>query len=84
MQLSPTATHANLRTPQWLGYFVARPEMHAAHHERGVHRSNYCDLPLIDMIFGTYNNPKSAPREAGFFDGASDRIGSLLAGRKIA
>ena len=77
-------THANVRTPQWLGRFIARPEMHAAHHERGVHRSNYCDLPLIDMIFGTWNNPKHAPKGAGFFDGATRELGPLLLGRKIA
>ena len=29
-------THANIRTPRWLGYLIARPEMHAIHHERGV------------------------------------------------
>ena len=77
-------THANVRTPRWLGWFIARPEMHAAHHERGVHRSNYCDLPMIDMIFGTYRNPKEDPAEAGFFDGASARLGDLLVGRKLA
>lgn len=27
-------THANIRTPQWLGYFISRSEMHAIHHER--------------------------------------------------
>lgn len=77
-------THANLRTPRWLGLFIARPEMHAAHHERHVHGRNYCDLPIIDMIFGTYHNPRSAPREAGFYDGASARIWSLLTGRRLA
>ena len=73
-----------MRTPRWLGWFIARPEMHAAHHERGVHRSNYCDLPLIDMIFGTWNNPKTAPKEAGFYDGASSELGALLVGKKLA
>lgn len=77
-------THANVRTPRWLGWFIARPEMHAAHHERGAHRSNYCDLPLIDMIFETYNNPQTAPKEAGFYDGASSELGALLIGRKLA
>lgn len=77
-------THANVRTPRWLGWFIARPEMHAAHHERGVHRSNYCDLPVIDMIFGTYRNTKTAPKEAGFFDGASGKVGALLIGRELA
>lgn len=76
-------THANVSTPRWLGWFIARPEMHAAHHERGEHRSNYCDLPLIDMIFGTYRNPKTAPKEAGFYDGASSELGALLVGKKL-
>ncbi|MFN3668095.1 MAG: sterol desaturase family protein [Brevundimonas sp.] len=77
-------THANVRTPRWLGWFIARPEMHAAHHERGAHRSNYCDLPLIDMIFGTYRNPETAPKAAGFHDGASSKLGALLIGKSLA
>lgn len=76
-------THANLRTPRWLGWFIARPEMHAAHHERGVHRDNYAELPLIDMIFGTWRNPATAPRQAGLVDGGSNRLWSLLMGRPI-
>ena len=48
-----------------------------------MHRSNYCDLPLIDMIFGTYSNPKTAPTEAGFYDGASEEMGALLVGKKL-
>ena len=39
-------THANIRTPQSLGYFISRPEMHAIHHERGAHSGNYCGLPV--------------------------------------
>src|SRR5690606_31808789 len=77
-------THANLRTPRWLGWFIARPQMHAAHHERGVHRDNYAELPLIDMIFGTYRNPATAPRQAGLVDGGSRRLWSLLIGRELA
>lgn len=76
-------THANINTPHWLGYFVARPEMHAVHHERGVHRYNYADLPWFDMVFGTYRNPRKAPSKAGIVDGGSDRIGDLLIGRSI-
>jgi sterol desaturase/sphingolipid hydroxylase (fatty acid hydroxylase superfamily) len=76
--------HANLRTPHWLGWFVARPEMHAMHHERGVHRFNYGDIPLWDMIFGTYRNPKTWEGQAGFYDGASNRTLDLLIGRDVA
>jgi sterol desaturase/sphingolipid hydroxylase (fatty acid hydroxylase superfamily) len=71
-------THANLRTPRWLGYVVARPESHALHHERGVHRRNYADLPLIDMIFGTFENAREAPAATGFYDGASTRVAEML------
>ena len=77
-------THANIRTPRWLGWFVSRPEMHATHHERGVHRYNYSDLPVIDMLFGTYRNPRTFDAQAGFYDGASLKLWSLLIGRKLA
>lgn len=39
---------------------------------------------LIDMIFGTWNNPKTAPKEAGFYDGASSELRALLVGKKLA
>jgi sterol desaturase/sphingolipid hydroxylase (fatty acid hydroxylase superfamily) len=77
-------THANIRTPQWLGYFISRPEMHAIHHERGSHSGNYCDLPVIDMIFGTYRNPETFEGEAGFYDGASARVVDMLLGRDVS
>lgn len=76
--------HANIRTPYWLGYIIQRPESHAIHHERGVHRYNYGDVPWFDMLFGTFRNPRQAPTEAGFFDGASSRFWPLLIGRKLA
>jgi len=76
--------HANVRTPRWLGYVVQRPESHSVHHERGVHAFNYCSLPLIDMLFGTFRNPPSFAREQGFWPGASSRIGDMLAWRDIS
>jgi sterol desaturase/sphingolipid hydroxylase (fatty acid hydroxylase superfamily) len=76
--------HSNLRTPRWLGWFVVRPEMHALHHERGVHASNYTDLPLIDWIFGTYRNPARVEAEAGFYDGASERVLEMLVGKDVS
>lgn len=76
--------HSNICTPRWLGYFIARPENHAAHHERGVHAFNYGNISWFDMLFGTFRNPENAPDETGFFDGASNKIGALLIGRKIA
>lgn len=67
--------HVNINTPQWLGYFIQRPESHSIHHQRGLHAYNYADLPVMDMIFGTFKNPKSGEhKEAGFYNGASTRI----------
>ena len=76
--------HTNVKTPRWLGYLVARPESHALHHARGLHRKNYADLPLVDMLFGTFQNPDVAPAQAGFWDGASEQTAALLLGRDVA
>src|SRR5262249_22062558 len=46
--------HLNVRTPAWLGYVFQRPEMHAVHHQRGVHAYNYGVLAFSDLIFGTW------------------------------
>jgi sterol desaturase/sphingolipid hydroxylase (fatty acid hydroxylase superfamily) len=78
-----TVQHANIRTPHWLGYIVGRPEMHGRHHERGVHASNYSDLPLLDMLFGTYDNPRTWDAPAGFYSGGSQRTLDMLVGRDI-
>lgn len=76
--------HANVRTPRWLGYFVQRPESHSRHHERGVHARNYSDLPLFDLVFGTFENPREFARESGFYDGASARVGDMLACKDVS
>lgn len=75
--------HANIRTPRWLGYIVQRPESHGVHHGRGVHRYNYSDLPLWDMVFGTFRNPgaRETPVSAGFYRGGSARLAAMLAFR---
>ena len=69
--------HTNIKTPRWLGYIIARPENHMLHHARGVHQSNYADLPIIDMIFGTVVPPNS-PSCSGFWDGASRKVLTML------
>jgi len=76
--------HANIHTPRWVGYFVQRPESHSYHHERDVHARNYGDLPVFDMVFGTFHNPETFEGEVGFYDGGSKKIGPMLAGRQIA
>ena len=71
--------HANIRTPHWLGYIIQRPESHCVHHGRGIHHYNYSDLPLWDIVFGTFRNPQDVSEmEAGFYDGASQRIPEML------
>ena len=70
--------HANIRTPRWLGYLVQRPESHSLHHAKGIHGYNYTDLPVIDMLFGTFKNPKSFIKETGYYLGASNRIMDML------
>jgi sterol desaturase/sphingolipid hydroxylase (fatty acid hydroxylase superfamily) len=76
--------HANIITPHWVGYFVQRPESHNCHHERGVHARNYGDLPLFDMIFGTFHNPREFTGQVGFYDGGSRKVGPMLIGKLIA
>ena len=76
--------HLNVRTPAWLGYVFQRPEMHAVHHQRGVHAYNYGLLALSDLLFGTWRNPPAFPDvEFGFWDGASSRLGAMLVGRDV-
>ena len=53
------------------------------HHGRGIHQWNYADLPLWDIVFGTFRNPERAPSQAGFSDGASAKLGRMLAFRSV-
>ena len=76
--------HLSIRTPRSLGYIIQRPESHSVHHARGIHRYNYSDLPLWDIVFGTFRNPEEFQPEHGFYDGASERIPEMLAFRDVA
>jgi sterol desaturase/sphingolipid hydroxylase (fatty acid hydroxylase superfamily) len=77
-------THTNVRTPRWLGYFIERPEMHSWHHARGLHRQNYSELPVFDMLFGTYYNPRDFAGETGFHEGGSSRVIEMILGGDVA
>ena len=70
--------HANIKTPQWMGYIFQRPESHSLHHAKGIHAYNYSDLPLFDVILGTFRNPKEFSTETGFYDGASSKIKEMI------
>jgi sterol desaturase/sphingolipid hydroxylase (fatty acid hydroxylase superfamily) len=75
--------HWNVRTPHWVGFLVQRPESHLIHHERGLHAFNYSDLPIWDMMFGTFRNPTSWDSECGFADSREIRLRDMLAGRDV-
>lgn len=75
--------HANIKTPVWLGYIVQRPESHAIHHAKGVHAFNYSDLPLFDILFGTFRNPSKYVDETGFYHGASSRVKDMLLFKEV-
>jgi sterol desaturase/sphingolipid hydroxylase (fatty acid hydroxylase superfamily) len=75
--------HTNIKTPSWLGYIVQRPESHTIHHAKGIHAYNYSDLPLFDIIFGTFKNPKNYENETGFYLGASKRVWDMLLFRNV-
>lgn len=71
--------HWNVRTPQWLGYLIQRPEAHCVHHRLGLHAYNYGDLPLWDLLLGTFRNPREFHGVCGF-EAPSDRhLGAMLA-----
>jgi sterol desaturase/sphingolipid hydroxylase (fatty acid hydroxylase superfamily) len=66
--------HANLHTPRFLAWLVQRPEAHSIHH--AVHGWNYADLPLWDLLFGTYRAAIGFQPEVGF---EPERSGRWLA-----
>ncbi len=76
--------HANIKTPQWLGYILQRPESHTIHHAKGIHKHNYSDLPIYDILFGTFKNPKKYEHETGFYNGASARVVDMLLFKDVA
>ena len=74
--------HWNVKTPFWVGYIIQRPEAHLVHHQEGLHAFNYGDLPLWDMMFGTFRNPREWNERCGFGEG-EHRIVEILAGRDV-
>ena len=81
--LSEFFYHMNIATPRWVGWFIQRPEMHRIHHERGVHQSNYGDLPVWDWCFGTYRNPPRYDGPCGFEGRRELRLTALLLARDV-
>jgi sterol desaturase/sphingolipid hydroxylase (fatty acid hydroxylase superfamily) len=77
--------HLNVKTPRLLGYFIQRPEAHFVHHSRDVHAYNYGDLPIWDILFGTFKNPAEyGAGEVGFESPADGRYGAMLLTRDVS
>jgi sterol desaturase/sphingolipid hydroxylase (fatty acid hydroxylase superfamily) len=75
--------HWNVRTAPWLGYIIQRPENHCVHHQEGLHAYNYGDLPVFDMVFGTWKNPSTWQGACGFGGEQEQRLAEMLAGVDI-
>ena len=75
--------HWNVSTPYWVGYLVQRPESHCVHHQEGLHSYNYGDLPLWDMLFGTFRNPRRWQARCGFGPERELRLLEMLAGKDV-
>ena len=76
--------HWNIRTPKKLGYFIQRPESHRIHHQYRRHTKNFADLPVWDMLFGTFENGREGKQtRCGFDDWREDRFEDILAFRDV-
>lgn len=76
--------HWNIDTPYWLGFFFQRPESHCVHHQQGLHKYNYSDLPFWDILFGTFHNPKNFEAECGFASNKELHLKEMLLGRDVS
>jgi len=76
--------HWNFKTPHWVGYFFQRPESHCIHHEEGIHHYNYSDLPVWDMLFGTFSNPREWQGSCGLGTKNEQRLLEMLAGVDVS
>jgi sterol desaturase/sphingolipid hydroxylase (fatty acid hydroxylase superfamily) len=76
--------HWNVSTPHWIGYLIQRPESHCIHHQEGLHSYNYADLPLWDMLFGTFRNPRRWEARCGFGAEGEHRLWTMLRGKDVS
>ena len=70
--------HLNTTTPRSLGFFFQRPEMHRIHHQPGSEHLNYSDIPLWDILFGTFFNPAEFTGSCGFSPQCEAMLGDML------
>lgn len=70
--------HWNIKTPHAIGCLIQRPESHRIHHKFRHHTQNFADLPIWDILFGTYNNPKEKVEKCGYEEHREDRFENML------
>lgn len=75
--------HWNIKTPRWFGYIFQRPESHRVHHQFRHHTNNFSDLPIWDMLFGTFQNPLQFRGRCGYEDWREDRFDDMIALRDV-
>lgn len=75
--------HANFKSPRWLKYLIQTPELHSVHHQLGVHRYNFGDLPIWDRLFGTYKETDSFAPACGFPRDNERHVMDMLAFRDV-
>jgi sterol desaturase/sphingolipid hydroxylase (fatty acid hydroxylase superfamily) len=76
--------HANIRTPQWAGYFIQRPEHHSIHHQHNVHDFNYGDITWWDRLFGTFREADTFAPLCGIAPGEEQRLPEMLLFRNVS
>ncbi|MCH8033782.1 MAG: sterol desaturase family protein [Bacteroidetes bacterium] len=75
--------HMNINTPHLMGIFFQRPEMHRIHHQRSKHYNNFSDLPIWDMMFGTFENPRIMDKKCGFKPEREKKLLSMLGFKNV-
>ena len=75
--------HWNIKTPRWIGYVFQRPESHRVHHQFRHHTNNFADLPIWDMLFGTFKNPAKFRGRCGYEAWREDRFDDMIVFRDL-
>jgi sterol desaturase/sphingolipid hydroxylase (fatty acid hydroxylase superfamily) len=57
--------------------------MHRIHHQRGKHYKNFSDLPIWDMLFGTFDNPTSYQGDCGFRTERESQLKNMLLHKNV-
>jgi sterol desaturase/sphingolipid hydroxylase (fatty acid hydroxylase superfamily) len=76
--------HWNIKTPYWLGFIIQRPESHLVHHQEALHDYNYSDLPIWDVLFGTFRNPRHWSERCGFGPRQEHLVFEMLTGADVS